>query len=232
MLTGTGDYDTVSQLLDTTPSPAFEVNHKVETEGSDASADLITQGSPTSRTSFVIDENETNESAKIVNQLPIWNWSNNSCSLDSALTIAFRLILHNPEELLVESATENERNDCFRVLLDYVNEWSKQDQDWENWSVTNLSAARDVIREIITATDNKVIGLNSSAREIATKLMPGVLFRPKIDHNIRCGSCGKDFVYTMNPDMLSFIGTLQRNSNTQAIIDQIVGHLSQHADVL
>ena len=165
------------------------------------------------------------DSGEEVAPLPIWNWSSAFCGLDSALAIALPLLLYDLDGLLFETATENERSDCFRALVDYVDEWSKRDRNWENWSAVSLSTARDVIREIITAAGDDAIGPNSSASEIVMKLMPGFLFRLRIDHVIRCGSCKKDFVYTMRPDMLSFNGTWQRNNDTQGVIDWMVDPL-------
>src|SRR5262245_1465475 len=215
-LTRKGNYDSVSQFLDITPSGGIDAEPFRESRG------LITQGSLCSQTSSVVGASDSSEEA---DRLPIWNWSSDSCGLNSGLTIAFRLVLHDLDGLLFETATENERNDCFRALVDYADEWFKRDRNWGNWSAASLSTARDVIGEIVRAAGDEAIGQNSSASEIVRKLMPNFLFRPRIDYDIRCGSCGKDFVHTMSSDMLSFMGMSQRNSDTQAIVDRMVDPL-------
>lgn len=212
-LTSKGDYSSVSQFLDTALSRGIDAEPFRES---------ITQGSPSSQTSLVVG---TSDSGVEVDRLPIWNRSSDSCGLDSALTVTFRLVLYDIDGVLFETARENERNDCFRALVDYADEWFKRGRNWENLSAASLSTARDVIEEIITAAGDRVIDQNSSASEILTRLMPGFLFRPRIDYDVVCGSCEKDFVYTTRPDMLVFKGTSQRNSDTQAVVDRMVDPL-------
>lgn len=169
----------------------------------------------------ITSEGNIMELVAIPDRLPIWNWWNNSCSLDTSLTILLCFILHGLKRNSNWVDMYEQSNPCFDVLTKYVASWLKDNPQWVNWNERALTEARDTIRAIIES-DGSSIGINSSVDDLILKLMPSPQIQTDLAFDITCGGCDRNFVSLRKCLVLMFDGFAQENSNSQALIDHMV----------
>ena len=157
----------------------------------------------------------------IPDRLPIWNWSDNSCSLDTSLTIMLCFVCRSPKSTLNWVRACERSNPYLDALTNYVASWSKDNTQWENWNEGALTKARDTIRAMIES-DKSSIGINSSADDVILKLAPSPLIQTDLAFDITCGRCDQNFQSHGKYMILMFDGFAQANSNSQALVDHMV----------
>jgi len=183
--------------------------------------------------SLSVDKSTLSQSPPPPEEVPLAEWHQNSCSLDSSMAMGIRVRQELGE--ICEKVPSEKKMLLFETLGTAVAEWTMMFGPYQHWPLKELTERRDSCRDLLRRGHvdgvTITIGADSAVENTLDLFIPSVLSKIKAKFIYQCTPKGKsqcteggDQILTTERvwDHLNFPAAWAHNSSTHQIIARLV----------